>query len=67
MPKYQKSSERAEQVKRACLVMTAQRLHMQKDYTNQETVSGSALKIKIKLTFISGNHILFNLIISLES
>lgn len=47
--------------------MTAQRLHLQKDYTNQETVSGPALKIQIKLTFISGNHIIFNLIISLES
>lgn len=40
--------------------MTAQRLHLQKDYTNQETVSGSALKIQIKLTFISESHIIFN-------
>jgi len=47
--------------------MTAHRPHMQKDYTNQETVSGSALKTQIKLTLISGNHINFSLIISLES
>lgn len=46
---------------------TANRLHMQKHYTNQETVPGSALKIQITLTFISGKQLIFNLIITFET
>lgn len=68
MPKYPRSSAKIEQVKHTCLVIWQHKDDiLQKDYTNQETVLDSALKIQIKLPFISGNHVIFNFIISLKS